>query len=305
MNEPLVSIILRSFNEGWALRDTLPALAGQDYTNWELIVIDSGSTDGSVEMIRQATPKHFVQIQASEYVPGRVMNQGMKLAQSGYGIFLNADATPQGSDWLRLLATPLFEPKTAAVFGRQIPRPDCWAVYAADYDRCFGPNRASVHWDHFFSMVSSGLRKDIWSRRGFLENLQYAEDYEYTRWCKEQGYNIVYCPDSIVMHSHNYRPEQIYRRSFGDNRALALSWDKSPRHFNWPRTVLLGWLSDARRDFLFCARHGRLSEWPRAARVRWAQHRGLLDGFRQGWKDYRCQPSGLSPTPPLNASVAP
>ena len=305
MNPPRVSIILRSFNEGWALRETLSALAAQDYANWELIVIDSGSTDGSVEMIRQMQPAHFVQIKSSEYIPGRVMNHGMRLAQSAYGIFLNADATPQGTDWLRLLVTPLFDPKTAAVFGRQIPRPDCWAVYAADYDRCFGPHRASVHWDHFFSMVSSGLRKDIWARRGFLENLQYAEDYEYTRWCKEQGYKIVYCPDSMVMHSHNYTPAQIYRRSFGDNRALALSWDKSPNHFNWVRTVLLGWMGDARRDFLFCARQRRLSEWPRATRIRWAQHRGLLDGFQQGWKDYRQPRAGFAKTPPLKASAVP
>ena len=46
MSDPLVSIIMRSFNEAWALRETLPALRSQDYRNWELIVIDSGSTDG-------------------------------------------------------------------------------------------------------------------------------------------------------------------------------------------------------------------------------------------------------------------
>ena len=58
MSEPLVSIILRSFNEGWALRDTLPALQAQEYKNRELIAIDSGSTDGSVELLRAAQPRH-------------------------------------------------------------------------------------------------------------------------------------------------------------------------------------------------------------------------------------------------------
>src|SRR6185312_15454076 len=66
MREPLVSIIIRSFNEAWALRETLPALHAQDYKNWELIVIDSGSTDGSVELIRDAKPMHFVQITHEE-----------------------------------------------------------------------------------------------------------------------------------------------------------------------------------------------------------------------------------------------
>ena len=98
MNEPLVSIILRSFNEAWALRDTLPALKQQDYRDWELIVIDSGSTDGSQELIRAAQPAQFIQIQPHEYNPSRVMNMGMRLARSEFGIYLNADATPRLPD---------------------------------------------------------------------------------------------------------------------------------------------------------------------------------------------------------------
>ena len=144
MIEPLVSIILRSFNEAWALRDTLSALKEQDYPNWELIVIDSGSTDGSQELIQSAQPAQFIQIQPHEYNPSKVMNLGMRLSRSNTGIFLNADATPQGRQWLRPLVLALQDSKTAAVFGRQIPRPDCHAVYACDYDRCFGPNRESV-----------------------------------------------------------------------------------------------------------------------------------------------------------------
>ena len=73
-SDPLVSIVMRSFNEGWALKETLTAIKNQEYRNWELIVIDSGSTDGSVEMIRDAEPTHFVEIEPHEYVPGRVMN---------------------------------------------------------------------------------------------------------------------------------------------------------------------------------------------------------------------------------------
>src|SRR5690348_6781281 len=124
MSDPLVSIIVRSFNEGWALRETLPALRVQEYKSWELIVIDSGSTDGSVALIRSARPQHFIRITPPEYNPARVMNHGMQLARSEFGIFLNADATPQGNNWLRPLAEALLDPRTAAVFGRQIPRAD-------------------------------------------------------------------------------------------------------------------------------------------------------------------------------------
>ncbi|MBI4658730.1 MAG: glycosyltransferase [Verrucomicrobia bacterium] len=287
MSDPLLSIILRSYNEGWALRETLPAIRTQEYKSWELIVIDSGSTDGSVDLIRSVHPRHFIQIAPHEYNPARVMNQGMQLARSDYGIFLNADATPQGPNWLRPLATALLDPQTAAVFGRQMPRPDCQAVFACDYEQCFGPHRKSAQWDHFFSMVSSGVRKDIWAKRGFLEKFQYSEDDEYTRWCVAQGYRIVYCPESVAMHSHNYTPQQAYKRSFGEGRALAAVWSGEQNDFNWVRSVFLGWLNDARRDFWFCARQRRLTEWPHALRIRWHQRQGKLAGFKEGWSFYR------------------
>ena len=287
MNAPAVSIILRSYNEAWALRDTLDALRLQDCRGWELIVIDSGSADGSQDLIRAAAPAHFIQIEPHEYNPGRVLNLGMRLARSDYGIFLNADATPQGEGWLRPLVSALQDRNTAAVFGRQIPRPNCQAVYACDYDRCFGSERESARWDHFFSMVSSGIRKDIWSQRGFLETLQYAEDDEYTRWARSQGYAIAYCAASVVMHSHNYTIAQAYKRSFGDAKALAASWSRNPDEFNFLQTQLLGWASDLRHDFRFCVRQRRLRELPHAAVIRWHQRRGKLDGFREGWRVYR------------------
>jgi rhamnosyltransferase len=141
--EPLVSIIMRSFNED-GLSGNLARAQAQEYKNWELIVIDSGSTDGSVDCIRRARPRHFIQIASRDYHPARVMNRGMQLTRSGYGIFLNADATPQGSHWLRPLVRALLDPNIAACFGRQIPRPVCRAVYAHDYERCFGPHRESA-----------------------------------------------------------------------------------------------------------------------------------------------------------------
>ncbi len=278
---------MRSYNEGWALRDTLPALRAQAFANWELIVIDSGSTDGSTELIRQVQPRVFIQIKPQEYNPSRVMNRGIELARANFGIFLNADATPQSPNWLGPLVRALQDPQTAAVFGRQIPRPNCRAVYAHDYERCFGPNRESARWPHFFSMVSSGLRKDVWARRGFAEELQYSEDDEYTRWCRAQGYRVVYCPESVVMHSHNYTPAQAYRRSFGEAKALAAVWTGPPAGVNWRRTVLLGWCNDLRRDLFYCLRRGQLREWPHAARIRWHQRRARLAGFRAGWDCYR------------------
>jgi rhamnosyltransferase len=305
MSHPVVSIIMRSFNEGWALRETLPALAAQNFKEWELIVIDSGSTDGSIEMFRKVRPRHLIQIAHRDYNPARVMNHGMELAAANCAVFLNADATPQGPDWLGSLVASLPEPNVAAVFGRQIPRPDCQAVFAHDYERCFGSRRESVSWSHFFSMVSSGVRKDVWARRGFNERMQYSEDDEFTRWWRGQGYRVVYVPESVVMHSHNYTPQQAWKRSFGEGRAWAAVWDENEGAVNWWRTVVAGWTNDARRDLLFCARHGRLKEWPHALRIRWQQRRGKLAGFREGWAECRHEHGDQltgSPTPAKSAN---
>lgn len=287
MSDPLVSIIMRSYNEAWALKDTLPALKAQDWTNWELIVIDSGSKDGSVELIEATKPAHFIQIPSSEYNPSRVMNRGMELARSETCLFLNADATPVGSNWLRPLAMALENPKVAAVFGRQIPRPDCQAVFAHDYDRCFGPNRESVNWGHFFSMVSSGLRKDVWRLRGFREDLQYAEDDEYTRWCVSQGYLVEYCEQSVAIHSHNYTMKQAYKRAKGDSFASAATKEKyTPTIREFGPRLAVQIAKDAARDWAWCAREGRIKEWPHSVAIRAAQRLGKTVGFREGWAHY-------------------
>jgi rhamnosyltransferase len=300
---PLISIILRSFNEGWALCETLPALQIQKYKNWELIAIDSGSTDGSVELIQKYSPQHFIRLKPSEYNPGRVMNHGMTLARSNVGIFLNADATPQGGDWLGPLVAALNDPQVGAVFGRQIPRPNCRAVFSHDYERCFGPQRESARWGHFFSMASSGIRKDIWMQRGFSERLQFSEDDEYTRWCVAQGFQVVYVPESVVMHSHNYTLPQVWRRSYGEGKALAAVWPGAPKGWSWPRSVALGWIADSWRDFRYCRRAGRLMEWPGGLRVRWSQRRARLAGFRAGWAEYRQGAGSGLARPPIWASA--
>ncbi|MCC5834914.1 MAG: glycosyltransferase [Opitutales bacterium] len=296
---PLISIVIRSYNEGWALGETLAALCVQDYPNWELIVIDGGSSDGSKALIEEAKPQHFIQIEAADYNPSRVMNQGMRLARSNLVIFLNADATPIGRNWLRPLVESLQDRRVAAVFGRQFARPNCDAVYAADYDRCFGNEGAPAHLQNFFSMVSSGIRKDIWALRGFNERMQFSEDDEYTRWCRAMGYKVVYVPESGVTHSHNYGPRQAARRQHGEGVALAMVWEGSPRELNFFRTVLLGCVKDARRDLMYCYRNKRMREWPYGLYIRYVQRSARLKGFRSGWKRFRENSQDSSILPPV------
>jgi rhamnosyltransferase len=89
------------------------------------------------------------------------------------------------------------------------------------------------------------------------------------------------------MHSHNYTPAQAHKRSFGEGKALAAVWAGAQSEFNWPRTVLLGVMADAARDFRFCAAQRRLHEFPHALGIRWQQRKARLAGFRAGWEFYR------------------
>ena len=274
-----VSVVMRSFNEAWAIGDTLRQLASQHFEGEiELLVIDSGSSDGSIPIIQAANPAKLIQIPLGTYVPGVVLNQGAREASHDWIIYLNADATPVGPDWLaNLLAPCLLSTSFGAGFSRQIPRPDCKPVFAHDYDRCFGPNRVSTSWDHFFSMVSSITHRSVWEKHPLREDLQYAEDDEWTRRLTANGLEIIFAPESVAMHSHNYTLRQSFRRAAGDARALAAAGSLPPRSIGIPAT-LAGIAADAARDARWCLAHGTPAGWPFAAATRVAQRLGKRHG---------------------------
>ena len=289
---PAVSVVMRSFNEAWAIGDTIRQLMAQDFAGEiELIVIDSGSSDGSLAIIKDFKPARLIQIPLGSYVPGVVLNQGARAASHDWIIYLNADATPVGRNWLTdLLAPGLANPRIGAVFSRQIPRPDCQAVFAHDYDRCFGPNRESAGWDHFFSMVSCVTHRAVIEQVPIREDLQYAEDDEWTRRLITHGYEIIYAPESVVMHSHNYTLHQAYKRAFGDAMAMAAVSNHHPQTINYHRFVVLGWLKDTLRDARWCLHHHCLGGLPQSVAVRLAQRLGRRAGHHAGWKFYQRTP---------------
>ena len=95
------SILIPAKDEALNIRSCLDSVFSQASNHqFEVILVDSGSTDGSAELIRRARPRRFLQIAPHEYNPARVLNHGMQLAGSDFGIFLNADATPQGPGFI-------------------------------------------------------------------------------------------------------------------------------------------------------------------------------------------------------------
>ena len=290
MNQtPPVSVVMRSKNDGAIIGATLKTLYDQDYPGGvEVIHIDSGSTDNTLAQIRARGPSKLIQIRAEEYVPGVVLNCGMREARSEWVVFLNSDAEPANRHWLsELLDATRSEAHLGAAFSRQVPRPDCKAVYARDYDRCFGPQRESVHWDHFFSMVSCIVKRSAWEQHPFREDLQYAEDDEWSRRLKTHGWEIAFAPDSVAIHSHNYTLREAYKRAYGDTFAGAATKSQVRlRPTDWVYGVAFAAMRDAAQDLAWCRRQRRLREWPHAVGVRLAQRLGKTIGFRKGWYHY-------------------
>jgi len=291
-NPESISLVMRSYNEGWAIGGTLDMLFKQSHpARIELIVIDSGSTDNSIGIIQSHNPAQLVQIKSSEYVPGKVLNDGLRRSTNEWVVFLNADATPANREWLgELMEVALAAEQPGTAFSRQVPRPDCDAVHAHDYDRCFGPDRESRNWPHFFSMVSCVVHKPTWEVFPFREDLQYAEDHEWSLRLKNAGHAVDFAERSLAVHSHNYTPKQAYKRAFGDSKASAATAESiheaSIRH-----TVILGWLKDVMRDWKWFAKHGKRSEIFHAIAVRGGQRLGRYRGFHEGWKAYGRDPS--------------
>src|ERR1043166_3188133 len=91
MSLPKVSIITPSFNQAIFLPETLRSLANQDYPNIENIVVDGGSTDGTVDLLKATTGIRWV----SEKDNGQIdaLNKGFAMATGDVLAWLNSDDT--------------------------------------------------------------------------------------------------------------------------------------------------------------------------------------------------------------------
>ena len=229
---PDVSIILLTFNGEPYLDEVLTSVFDQKmHFNFEVIVIDSGSRDRSLEIIRKY-PVRIHQIEKQEFGHGKTRNLGVKLASGQFMVFLTQDATPAHRNWLENLVNPLLKDRSVAgAYSRQLARPDCNPCERRDIESGAPPvsmvkkvnfkedlqkESYEKHYQLFmmFSNISSCIRRDVLQQIPLNENITMMEDQE---WCKrviEAGYTVIYEASSLVYHSHNYPLKMIYRRHF-------------------------------------------------------------------------------------------
>ncbi len=218
----MISIIIRAKNEMPWIKHTLMMLTRQDRQDFEVIAVDSGSTDGSYECLMEFKPHVLYQIKPETYIPGRVLNEAISHAKGDIIVFNNADCIPKDSYWLKNLVKPLeadSDSSIAASFCQQIPRVNATPLVRKDYDRAFGDGRIHNTWRHFFSLASSAVPRKLIEQHPFDNEIRYSEDIEWSWRMKQLGYQISYAADAVVEHSHNYNLKGIVKRYQGEGKA--------------------------------------------------------------------------------------
>jgi len=224
-----VSVVLPTLNGGTLVEYLIRHLADLRHRlGVEVLVIDSGSDDGTPERARNAgLDVHG--IRPEEFGHGRTRNLGVRLSQGQIVCFVTQDVLPVTPDWPLRFATALSEPGTAGVYGRQVPRDastmEMFFValnYPAEPLR-FDPQPGGHHprpGRVLFSNAFSAVRRDVMESVPFLDETPMSEDQIWAHEALAAGHSIAYRPDAEALHAHSYTLRGLYRRSYAVGRAL-------------------------------------------------------------------------------------
>jgi len=266
---------MRSKNEMPYLRATLDMLNRQTFQDYEFFVIDSGSTDGSLEALRkQCDASHLTQIDPSDYIPGPVLNTAISRTDHALIVLLNADAIPRSKDWLEKLIQPLLDDTADATFSRQVARPDAEFIVAYDYQRAYTSNQTTTP---FFSAAACAFKRALWERQSFQKE-GYAEDAVWAARCRRFNTRFLLVEESEVEHSHNYPLKELFYKKYRHGNSFTkFLGETSPfgrRIYRCGRELV--------RDLFFASHHWAFRTIPYNMVYRVTIHAGLHMGLRGG-----------------------
>jgi len=208
---PPVSILLVMRNERANMERIMPLIEGQDYRGTtEIVYVDSGSTDGTIEYMRSRGVEAHC-IPPEEFHHGKTRNYAASLAAHDILVMLSGDAIPTSYQWLRNLVAPFEDPGVGAVYGRQAAPPQLgplrWVSLAVEYPLVRDVRDPAVisqfNPGHFrFSNVNAAIRRSLWEQFRWNEELLLAEDQGMCRDVLTHGCKVVYEPGAEVEHGH-------------------------------------------------------------------------------------------------------
>jgi len=245
MSDPSVSIVIRAKNEVGSIGRALHAVFSQDLKPAEVIVVDSGSTDGTLDVVKRY-PVKLVSIPPEAFTFGYALNVGTDNAAGELAVYLSADAEPADAKWLNNLVAPFADQMVAGVYGKQVAYPGHNPIEEWKLARIYGPLKRVQTDNPFFSNANSCIRRSVWQQTPFVESLPGTEDHVWAKSVQGRGLSIVYQPGAVVFHSHRTGLRDMYRRRFREAQGLRLTkggwWWVLSRLAHPP---LRGWVSVA------------------------------------------------------------
>ena len=227
----LVTVAIPVLDGGPLLRETLDAVRAQQVdADVELLVADSGSTDGS-RALAEAAGATVIDVPRAEFSHGGTRNLLAERARGGHIAFLTQDATPADAHWLaRLLEGFGVADRVGLVFGPYRPRDDASLMVRRELDEWFAsfapdgspqvdPAGATGDRAAFFTDANGCVAREAWEQVPFRA-VSYAEDQMLAHDLMSAGWAKTYHPAAVVKHSHEYTPAERLRRSFDEARAL-------------------------------------------------------------------------------------
>jgi rhamnosyltransferase len=221
----VISILIPVKNGGTDLKRCLERIAAQRIDrSLEIVVIDSGSTDGSPQLAR-AHGAAVHEIAPDEFHHGASRNLAAAHANGNVLVFISQDAYPEDDQWLARLVVPLADTggRLAGVYGRQLPHHDARPPERYFLDFLYGPKSRTQRLAHagevsmestLFSNVNAAMPRAIWERFPFAEDIIMSEDQEWARRVLLEGYAVRYEAQAAVRHSHDYTLGAAFRRFF-------------------------------------------------------------------------------------------
>jgi glycosyltransferase involved in cell wall biosynthesis len=210
---PSISIIIRSKNEEHLIGQTLFSVFKQEIDmSFEVIVIDSGSTDRTLDIVRSYAASLY-EIDGLEFSYGRALNYGAALAKGQYLINLSAHCIPTDSTWMRRLVSPLrSKSNIVATHGRQLPikgmnpfeERTLLAIFTPDKNGQIRPP---------FSNANCAIRQNALEAYPFDEKASFAEDYIWAKLLPKE-LEIEYVHEAAVYHSHPLKLRYWAKRSY-------------------------------------------------------------------------------------------
>jgi rhamnosyltransferase len=193
------SIIVRAGNSRAHLEQLLPLLRKQSVP-LELIVVDSGSSDGSSQLARRLADQ-VVALAPGTYTPGRSLNAGAAAASGEVMFALSSHCRPADSEWVERALRHYADPRVVATNGSPCG-PD-GRPFAGVFLQDAAHARAHPHWG--FSNHASSWRTAAWRELPFDEEVTTAEDRLWAIEMTRRGWAIAFDPSLWVEPAHRWK----------------------------------------------------------------------------------------------------